>query len=119
MPFVAVAALYLGMHIYSSSFFFKIPCVFNKATGYLCAGCGGTRALSALLRGEIWLSFRSNPFLLFAALLLTCLYLQLLFSAFGRKIKIVPESSAFLYGTLGTFLAFYVLRNFIPLLQIP
>ena len=29
------------------------PCLFNKVTGLCCPGCGGTRAMRALLHGEI------------------------------------------------------------------
>ena len=33
------------------------PCVFHKWTGYYCPGCGGTRAVKALLRGDVIGSF--------------------------------------------------------------
>lgn len=37
-----------------------IPCIFNKITGFYCPGCGITRAIRALLKGDIQTSFRNN-----------------------------------------------------------
>lgn len=34
----------------------KFPCLFNKITDLPCPGCGGTRSLRALLRGDVLLS---------------------------------------------------------------
>jgi Protein of unknown function (DUF2752) len=36
-------------------------CVFYQATGLHCPGCGGTRALGALVRGDLLLAIRNNP----------------------------------------------------------
>lgn len=37
-----------------------IPCIFHKITGLYCPGCGITRAIKALLRGDLYSSFRNN-----------------------------------------------------------
>ena len=37
-----------------------IPCIFNKVTGLYCPGCGITRAIRALVKGDIRASFRNN-----------------------------------------------------------
>ena len=39
------------------------PCPFNYLTGLQCPGCGGTRALHALLHGDIAGAFAFNPML--------------------------------------------------------
>jgi len=36
-------------------------CPIFEATGLLCPGCGGTRALAALLRGDLSGAWRLNP----------------------------------------------------------
>ena len=36
------------------------PCVFRAITGYLCAGCGATRATHQLLHGNLAEAFRLN-----------------------------------------------------------
>ena len=35
----------------------RIPCLFHELTGFYCPGCGGTRAVLALLAGHPVLSF--------------------------------------------------------------
>lgn len=37
------------------------------ATGYYCPGCGGTRAITALLHGRLLSSFLYHPVVLYAA----------------------------------------------------
>ena len=43
----------------------KYPCLFNKLTHLCCPGCGGTRALRALLHGEIAKSIYDYPPLIY------------------------------------------------------
>lgn len=53
-------------------------CGFRKQTGIPCAGCGGTRALILLFRGEIWGSFVYHPAVITAVILYVhfmCTYL--------------------------------------------
>jgi hypothetical protein len=44
----------------TSSFF--PPCPWRAATGWLCPGCGSTRALHALLHGHLTEALQLNPF---------------------------------------------------------
>lgn len=41
-----------------------IPCAFYGMTGYYCTGCGATRALYALLHGNLLPAFSFNLFLM-------------------------------------------------------
>ena len=38
-----------------------MPCLFHAMTGFYCPGCGGTRAVAALLRGDLVSSFCYHP----------------------------------------------------------
>lgn len=44
-----------------------IPCLFHEITGLYCPGCGGTRAVKALLSGHPILSFWYHPLVLYCA----------------------------------------------------
>lgn len=37
------------------------PCLFHLMTGLYCPGCGGTRAVRALLRGNLAMSLQYHP----------------------------------------------------------
>lgn len=47
--------------------FRELPCLFRLFTGLYCPGCGGTRAVKALLRGQIGMSLYYHPFVLYLA----------------------------------------------------
>lgn len=41
------------------------PCMFHSLTGLYCPGCGGTRAVRSLLRGDLRMSFQYHPLVLY------------------------------------------------------
>lgn len=45
------------------------PCVFHRLSGLYCPGCGGTRAVKALLDGHLVKCFLYHPFVLYCAVL--------------------------------------------------
>ncbi len=51
-------------------------CTFRRLTGLACPGCGGTRALRALISGEPWAALRYNPFIIAALPILLTEYLR-------------------------------------------
>ena len=46
---------------------FAIPCLLRTFTGYYCPGCGGTRAVYALLHLQLWRSFCYHPMVPYVA----------------------------------------------------
>lgn len=46
---------------------YQIPCLFHTVTGYYCPGCGGTRAVKALLSLHIVDSIRYHPLVPYTA----------------------------------------------------
>ena len=117
---IPVLVLLLALIFYWLEFFiFSMPpCRLYYFFELMCPGCGGTRSVEALLRGDIFTSFRLNPLVIFACLLGMAFYAELIFSIFNRKIKIVPRSMAFLWVMVGIFSVFYVVRHFIPFFAI-
>lgn len=45
------------------------PCMFHRLSGLYCPGCGGTRAVKALLDGHLVECFLYHPFVLYCAVL--------------------------------------------------
>lgn len=65
-----ILALVLGLAWKSGYFLWIFPpdgCVLHNLTGYYCPGCGGTRAIHALLHGHIVRSFFYHPIVVYTA----------------------------------------------------
>lgn len=62
MGLVCAAVIYI-LHIPTAEIF--PGCTFYLATGYYCPGCGGTRAVKALWKGEIAASLYYHPFVIY------------------------------------------------------
>ena len=93
------------LKVLSPMFNIHIPCIFKKVTGLDCPGCGMTRAILALLDGDIYQAFRWNM-LVFILAPLIALYLVL-----ERK-KIFPTFNKILMGKMFVLTGlFFILRN--------
>ena len=82
-------------------------CPIHALTGLQCPGCGATRALAALVRGEFGLAFGLNA--LFCAVVLPGFILWLVVSM--RKGRWVGVPAALVYGFAVVTVAFTVWRN--------
>ena len=111
---VGMAALALvllrGFNPATSCFF--PPCPFRAFTGFLCPGCGTTRALHQLLNGHLYAAFRLNPVML---LLLPyvgyCGASSVLETAFGRALPNVFIRPVYIWILLSVIILFWILRN--------
>lgn len=68
----------------------RYPCVFHEVTGLWCPGCGGTRSVRALVRGDLWQCFIDYPPLLYGLVV----YTEFMVRAFLRK-HFASESRTF------------------------
>lgn len=86
------------------------PCIFHASTGYYCAGCGITRALHALVHGDIATAGRMN---LLAMALLAALPLFIAWHLGWKPQRLRPIatalSSPWLWGLLLS--GFWIARN--------
>ena len=86
-------------------------CMFHQLTGWNCPGCGGTRAIYALLHGQLWLALRDNALAVLGLLALAGRSVWLAWHwLHGRRPgPILP--SRWLIPLLVVMVAFGILRN--------
>lgn len=77
-----------------------LSCVFHSLTGLYCPGCGGTRAVRSLLKGDFRMSFQYHPLVLYAVFVL---FVELILwaAAKGRKIPLNDKKRARLFILAG------------------
>lgn len=90
-----------------------VPCFFHLLTGLYCIGCGATRALAALLRGDLAAACSYNVFMLFwlpwPAYSLLALWLEAL--AGRRILPQIRDHRLLMAILLASALIFFILRN--------
>ena len=118
LPFIIFVFLFAVSRLFLSTVTaVHFHCPFRVIWGIYCPGCGCTRALRCLLKLDISGSFHNNPSVILMCIFLTLGYLKLLFSVFGINKKVIPESKMFYLVLSGILIVFFVIRNFVPVLQ--
>ncbi|MDE5620622.1 MAG: DUF2752 domain-containing protein [Ruminococcus sp.] len=110
-PIVIIPFLYLLLNFLGK---FSVPCPIRLFTGIYCIGCGGTRCIKAIFHGHFLLAIRQNFIVFSGMIILALMWIQNIFSLYGRKIKLIPESRIFYTAVSGILIIYAVLRNFIP-----
>ena len=89
-----------------------VPCLFRRATGLLCPGCGMSRALGAISRGDIRRAMEYNVLsvTLLPAILLYLLYRAVRYVKTGYDAFRIPEY-LFLLVCIGICAFYFVMRN--------
>lgn len=106
---IAAVLLYFctGINVLS----IKYPCVFNKVTHLCCPGCGGTRALRALLKGEILKSIYDYPPLLFGIVVYAIFMIRCtLYIFFGIRKSRDGAVVKYLYIFLGLMIIQWIVK---------
>lgn len=90
----------------------QFPCLFHMITGAYCPGCGGTRAILALIRGNMVQSILYHPFVLYTVTSLPLFILYLLDCK--RKDKQLKPTVVkwILYTGLGILLINFAVKNY-------
>ena len=114
VPFAALAVLALSARFILTHFTFP-TCPSVQYFQIYCPGCGSTRAVQALLRGDFLLALRQNlsiPVLLVLALLY---YLEFALKIWGVRWRIpLLHNVKFMVSLLILWFVYFVLRNLIP-----
>lgn len=95
-----------------SAYAFYPPCPFHALTGLWCPGCGTTRALHELLRGDLAAASELNPLMVVALPFLG--YSALSYAALGLRGRSLPDAFASplaAHLTLWIVLLYWLLRN--------
>lgn len=103
---------------------YGLPCLFRFFTGLYCPGCGGTRAVKALLSGRIFMSLYFHPFVPYVA---AAVGAELVFWIGGRLRPCTKGPSGFsrrlpkwAIGALAVVLVNWIVKNgLLILLGIP
>ena len=86
-------------------------CAFHKLTGLYCPGCGSTRALRRLLRGDLVGAFRYNPLLIVLSPVLLFGGIRFFYDLWRDRFPYRKGSLTLAYVCLALILVFVVARN--------
>ncbi|HBA46954.1 MAG TPA: DUF2752 domain-containing protein [Lachnospiraceae bacterium] len=103
-----VAAYYAWFH----RFLPQIPCFFSEVLGIYCPGCGGTRAVEALLHGRFLQALWYHPLVPYGAFLFGGFMLTQAMKRLGvRGIKGWKYHNWYLYGAVILILVNFLVKN--------
>lgn len=80
-----------------------------------CPGCGNTRSVQHLLKGDVIGSLRFNIVPIFGIAIGALAYLELVTFVFGKHKKIIPRDRKFWTITIIVFSLYFIIRNFVRL----
>lgn len=92
----------------------QMPCLFRALTGLYCPGCGGTRAVKALLKGEVITSFFYHPLIIYVVLV----FVVFAFSWFIHEKTKNPKfrlhfDNKYAYIGIGIIVINFVVKNYL------
>ena len=91
----------------------QMPCVFQELTGLYCPGCGGTRALKALLKGDVITSFLYHPLIIYVVLVAVLFALSYLIYAKTKNPKFrLHFDNKYAYIGIGIIVINFVIKNY-------
>lgn len=91
---------------------FRMPCLFQMMTGLYCPGCGGTRAVRALLSGHPVLSFLYHPLVLYTAVAAVWFAVsRLLYLVTGNRKFRVELDDRIAYVAAGIVILNFIIKN--------
>ncbi len=113
LPFAVILAAFLTAEFVLK--YVRLPgCFLYDVTGIYCPGCGNTRSVAALLKGDVLLSLRENAAVILLVIIALLYYVELLAKTFGKYNFKTPLHNRYFWLALLVLLAiYYIARNFI------
>lgn len=92
--------------------YIPVKCWFHEITHWYCPGCGVTRMLIAMARGEFYQAFRYNPLVFVALPVMAVLALEALVARKGKREPLVNKVPTVTWAVLISAVVLYgVMRN--------
>lgn len=112
MSGIGILIMFFGLLLQRWKYLPTPPCLFLQATHMYCPGCGGTRALFAMLNGQLLTSFLYNPAVLLGAVLILHYELGVIITLLVNNGKYYYCRNPWpVYVYIGIVLGFAVVRN--------
>lgn len=91
------------------------PCPSLTLLHIYCPGCGSTRAVAALLHGDLLLALRQNSVIPVMLLMAVLYYLEFALKVWGVRFRFpVIHNKVFITALFVCWLIYAVVRNFVP-----
>jgi hypothetical protein len=91
----------------------QMPCVFQELTGLYCPGCGGTRAVKALLKGDVITSILYHPLILYVVFVSVLFIFSYLIYAKTKNPKFrLHFDNKYAYIGIGIIVINFVIKNY-------
>ncbi len=112
----AGAALWALYYLWLRRFIPRIPCFFSNVLGIYCPGCGGTRAVYALLHGRLLKAVWCHPLVPYGAVIYGGFMLTQGLHRLGVKcIKPWKFHNWYLYGAMAILVCNFLVKNLLRL----
>lgn len=109
---IIVLIVFLKAYIGGLSYKLSTPCFLHEIFHLYCPGCGGTRAVSSLLRFRVVDSLLCNPMVIYFAALIVYFYIGVLYTAIrnnGRRYYKIYDWM--LWTMIVLLIGLFVIRN--------
>ena len=115
---VAIAIIPLGIFVWKRliiQFPFLRDCFFYSNYHIYCPGCGGTRAVQYLLKGEILKSLQAHPIVLYSLIIYLYYMIAYTIKLALKKIHFIKVEFhiGYLYGAFMIIIVNCIIKNFL------
>lgn len=114
LPIAAVALLTVAAWLILR-YVTLLPCPSYALAHIYCPGCGSTRAVRALLHGDLLLAVRQNVSIPVMLLMGAAYYVEFALKVWGKSVRFPPiHNKWFIAALFAAWFIYAVVRNFVP-----